>query len=382
MRSTRNLKSLVTLACCHLFIFYGPIDSQAKSEKADEKYRILVVDSYHGEYLWSQETGKGFASALLEQGFLDSKTQLEAFLKSDQVESQKATIKRVWMDTKRNSQPPQISSATKKVIDVIDAFKPQLVFLGDDNAANFIGNHYIDQGFPMVFWGVNGTPLKYNLLDSEEKPGHNITGVYQAGYFKESLAMLLELYPEAKNFAIIADDTATGRSKAKTIEALAKRGELPLSLNKTILTNDFDTWKSEIKAAEPEVDAFFVLNYQGLKDKNGQPLPTMEAPAWYLKNINKPEVSDEKQFVETGMLLSVDDSGYNQGYVATKMGLEFLLGRKSPATTAPLAPAPGPRVLNANRANQLKTPIAKTKVDEKITYSLGLGQRKPASGGR
>ena len=48
---------------------------------------------------------------------------------------------------------------------------------------------------PVVFWGVNGRPLKYGLLDSLERPGHNVTGVYQAGYLEECLASFLTRLP-------------------------------------------------------------------------------------------------------------------------------------------------------------------------------------------
>ena len=53
----------------------------------------------------------------------------------------------------------------------IEQFKPNLILLGDDNAANYVGNQYIDTNIPVVFWGINGLPLKYGLLDSLEKPG-------------------------------------------------------------------------------------------------------------------------------------------------------------------------------------------------------------------
>ena len=39
----------------------------------------------------------------------------------------------------------------------------------------------------MVFWGINGLPLKYGLIDTIEKPEHNVTGIYQAGYLKENV---------------------------------------------------------------------------------------------------------------------------------------------------------------------------------------------------
>ena len=55
-----------------------------------------------------------------------------------------------------------------------------------------------------VFWGVNGRPMKYGLLDSMDRPGHNVTGVWQSGYHKESLELLSQLVPNLKTYAIVA----------------------------------------------------------------------------------------------------------------------------------------------------------------------------------
>ena len=58
----------------------------------------------------------------------------------------------------------------------IRAFKPDVVLLGDDNAAKHIGAQLLDSSTPVVFWGINGLPLKYGLVDSLDAPGRNVTG--------------------------------------------------------------------------------------------------------------------------------------------------------------------------------------------------------------
>jgi ABC-type uncharacterized transport system substrate-binding protein len=331
------------------------------------KIRILVIDSYHPEYLWCKETHRGFTDALQAAEYFDNKKQVQYYLKNDNVETSKVLIKRFWMDTKRKNSISEINKTTSKLVQEIQKFSPSLIALGDDNAANYIGNQFIDTDIPIVFWGVNGTPLKYNLLDSFKRPGHNVTGVYQKGYYKESLLFLQEINPKIKTFAILSDDTTTGRSKSKTIQNQVLKGAINLKLVGATSTSSFENWKAMAKKYNKTADAIFLLNYQGLKLASGRPVSTKEVVAWFSKNITIPDVSDEMQFVERGALATVDDSGYNQGYQAGKLAIDFIKGKKKPESTPPLAPPPGPRVINKKRAKQLKININKNiKIDKVI----------------
>ena len=168
---------------------------------ASAKKRIFVVSSYHREYLWSQSTQQGLSEAMLKYGYLDNAQQIEAFTANDRVESAKAVVQKTWMDTKRKNSMQDIAEATVRIMQAIDKFQPDLVLLGDDNAANYIGNQLLDTEIPVVFWGINGLPLKYGLVDSMDNPGHNVTGVWQAGYHKESLELLQALCPDVQQFS-------------------------------------------------------------------------------------------------------------------------------------------------------------------------------------
>lgn len=338
---------------------------------APGKVRILVVDSYASDYLWSQETSRGFAQGMKEAGYFDDAAQIQEFAKSDTVQTSKAIFKKLWMNTKVKNALSEISKTTIDFMAQIRTFNPSLVFLGDDNATNYIGNQLIDGDSIVVFWGVNGTPLKYSLLDSIARPGHNVTGVYQKGYYAETIAMLRELVPKVRRFAILAEDSETARAKAKAIRALVDSGAIPLALVDTVITSSFKEWKEKALELRKNVDAFFVLNHSGLNDEKGEKINVMTVGRWYLANIEIPECSDERQFIQEGMLLTVDDSGFNQGYEAANLGAQFLSGAKQPATTTPIAPKAGPRLINLQRLNQLKLTMGPTfKVDEVIEHSL------------
>jgi ABC-type uncharacterized transport system substrate-binding protein len=318
-----------------------------------EKKRIFIVSSYHKEYLWSQSTQQGISDAMLKYKYLDNAEQVEALVASDYVESSNAVIQKVWMDTKRKNSLRDIGKATQLILEALNAFRPHLVLLGDDNAANYVGTQLLDTGIPVVFWGINGLPLKYGLVDSMDCPGHNITGVWQAGFHKESLELLQTLVPETKTFAILACDSETSRAAIKQIQALASSGKLPLQLVDVVATNAFPEFKVRALALAQQVDAFFVLNHDTLVDEQGKHVDMLEVGKWYLENIHKPEASHEDQFVREGMLLTANDSGYNQGHMAFEMAYDILEQGFNPGRMRTQTPAKGPYMINRQRARML-----------------------------
>jgi ABC-type uncharacterized transport system substrate-binding protein len=267
-----------------------------------------------------------------------------------------------------------MASATSRIMAALREFKPDVVLLGDDNAAKFIGAQLLDSKTPVVFWGINGLPLKYGLVDSMDSPGRNITGVWQQGYHKESLDLLKRLVPKAQTFAILACDSESARPNAKMIEQLAQRGVLPIKLVDKVMTNSLEEFKARALELSKKVDAFFVLNHDTLRDAKGNHVDMLDVGRWYLNNIRIPEASHEDQFVYEGMLLTANDSGYNQGYLAFEMAEGILERGLNPARMAVRTPERGPYLVNRNRARSLGIPLepAMYLIDEVVDKSLAL----------
>lgn len=345
----------------------------AEFSNNNEKKKILVISSYHREYLWSKDTNAGLCAAMLKYGYFENEDQINDYTKMDSVETSKAIVSKLWMDTKRKSDRHEISKTLVKIIDQVKRFNPDLIMLGDDNAVKYVGSHFIDTGIPVVFWGVNGNPLKYDLIDSLAKPGHNITGIYQAGYLKECVINLKKLVPSIKRFAILSDDSPSGRAKTKELISLGEEGKLPIEIIDAVTTNSFSEWKAMALSLNRKVDAFFILNHNTLKDKEQKSVDQLEIGAWYLRNIKKPDASHEKQFVIEGILSCVDDSGFKQGYEAVKIVDQILEEGKKPADIPVYAPEKGPFIVNRERAKDLgimhlidNNPLIEAHIDESL----------------
>jgi ABC-type uncharacterized transport system substrate-binding protein len=347
----------------------GHVQSNTPTRK-----RIFIVDSYDRGYIWSQSTQKGVNAAMRKYGYLDNEQQAAQLVRQDAVDSSRAVIRKEWMNSKRKDSRTDLANATTRIMGALAAFKPDLVLLGDDNAARHIGAQLLDTAIPVVFWGINGLPLKYGLVESMDAPGRNITGVWQSGYHKESLDLLKRLVPKAKTFAILACDSESSRPNVKLIEQLAQRGELPMQLVDRVLTNSLDEFKARALELSKRVDAFVVLNHDTLRDAKGNHVDMLEVGRWYLTNIKIPEASHEDQFVLEGMLLTANDSGFNQGHLAFEMAFNILDRGLHPARMAVRTPERGPYLVNRNRAKALgiKLDSAMYLIDEVIDTSLAL----------
>lgn len=322
-------------------------------KKAPEKKKIVVVSSYHREYPWSQETNKGFCDAMLRFGYFDTTGQAAEYTRNDRMETSRVILRKLWMDAKREKSRKSKVEATSRIVGEISAFDPDLVFLGDDDAAEYVGSQLLDTKVQVVFWGVNNTPVKYGLVDRPERPGHNVTGVYQPGYYRESLDLLKRIVPAVKTFAVLTDDSTAGRSHYKAIEYLARQGVLPLTLKETVVTGDYEQFKKRALELQSTVDAFFVAQYSSLRDSNGNYVSAPEVIRWYVANITIPETAEQGQFVRQGLLCGADDSGYKQGYEAVVIAHDILANNAVPAVYPPRAPRRGALMANRTRAREL-----------------------------
>ena len=323
------------------------------SRAETSKLRIIVVSSYHREYLWSQGTNRGFCDAMLKLGYFDTQKQVEEYTKNDYVESSRVIVKKLWMDTKRNSSRSKMAEAATEITRIAKAFQPDLLFLGDDNAANYIGNQFLDTEIPIVFWGINNTPVKYGLVDRPEHPGHNVTGVVELGYYEETLQLLKTLVPHVKTFAILSDESETGRSHVKAIESLAREGKLPLEWVETVSTGQFSVWKQKALELQEKVDAFFVAQYTVLKDEQEQYISAEEVTKWYLTHIHIPEAARSGQFIKNGMLCTANDPSSNQGFNAVVIAHDLLTKGMNPATYPTVIRKGGTIAVNVQRAKAL-----------------------------
>jgi hypothetical protein len=127
--------AIALLAACVVVAFVTRVD-------AADKKKVLLVDSYHEGYAWSDGEVAGAKSV-----FKDT-----------------VDLKVVRMDTKRNPSADAKKQAGEKVKAEIEAFKPDAVIVLDDNSVKYVTvPFYKDSPLPFVFAGVNWDASSYSL---------------------------------------------------------------------------------------------------------------------------------------------------------------------------------------------------------------------------
>jgi putative ABC transport system substrate-binding protein len=342
----------LSLICCLIIGIWLSPPGTAAAGTHSGKIRVLVVSSYHREYQWSRDTQRGFCDAMLKFGYFDNSDQAAEYTRNDSVETSKVVVRKFWMDAKKKNSRAELAKTARSIRMFARDFKPDIIFLGDDEAAEHLGKSYLDTGTPLVFWGLNDTPVKYGLVETADRPGHNATGVYQSGYYLETLGLLRTLSPGVRTIAVLTDETVSGRTHYKSLEYLARTGKLPVTLAETVVTSDWETWKAEALELQKKVDAFYVVSLGGFKRANGDPVPIREAAAWYASTISIPEAT-RGHYVREGLLCAADDSGYKQSSEAVSMAHDILEKGMRPATFAARTPSRGNLMVNRARAAKL-----------------------------
>ena len=104
--------------------------------------------------------------------------------------------------------------AGKEARELIESWKPDLVYTNDDNAQEYVAKYFVNSDIPFVFSGVNADPQKYGFVGSR-----NNTGVLEQEHFVESVQLLREMVPNVHKIAVIFDEGSTWPGVMKRMKA-------------------------------------------------------------------------------------------------------------------------------------------------------------------
>ena len=256
------------------------------------------------------------------------------------------------MDALNRNTPEQMQAQADRILADIRARKPDLVLTTDDDALARVGLALDDM--PVVFNGVNGDPRRYTVsakIDSLEKPGHNLTGVYQTTYYRQSLMLIKKLAPSTRTFATITDTSTTGKTLLASLKALDAES-LPLQWKDSLESDQFVRWKEKIKAWQNQVDVMFLLSANTVVDQQGNRMSMKQVIEWTAANSFLPDTACWAEQVHDGILVSATDDGAQQGRFSATLALKILQGA-DPGELPISTPPNGVPALNLARAKSL-----------------------------
>lgn len=201
---------------------------------------VFFVHSYHHAYPWVQEYYTAFKDRLGT-----------------------ASLEDYQMDTKRI--PHQdFQTKANEAIQLIQQKKPKVVVVSDDNALRLVGKPALQQGYKVVFLGVNGNPRLVLPITS------NLAGVLERPLLKRSVAELTRIIPDLRRILVLMDDGPTTTAIINTSFDSKMRQEIAgVQVNVRRLRH-LQEWQAEIGQSKAKgYDLIIIANYAKLLDNEG-----------------------------------------------------------------------------------------------------------------
>ena len=321
-------RRLLVAALCAVLAVGGAIATLRAPPAAAAKplFTILHIMSYHSPWEWTDEQLRGFRDAL-------AGVDVE--------------YKVLQLDMKRKSSPEWKESVARDARQLIDAWKPDLLFTSDDLAQEMVAKHYVNTKTPIVFSAVNADPAVYGFRGSA-----NVAGVLEHEHFVQSVELLKTLVPSMKKVAVILDRDPTWTGVVRRMKEEAKQ-LAGIEFVSWDVISTFEEYKQKILGYEGKVDAIASLGIFMFKDARGQNVPYPEVIEWTVKHSTIPDFSFWESRIGPGTLAAVTVSGYAQGLAAGKIARGILVDGKSPASFPMEATVKGEPMISLARARKL-----------------------------
>jgi len=258
--------------------------------------QILVINSYHPGYKWSDDTMHGLIAALHQF-------------------DPEALIQTEYLDTKRNNDPAYFQGLPACLESKYGKLRTDLVICTDESAFFLMLEHggRIFPGTPTVFCGVNTSPLP--------PLPRWMTGVHEDLDLPATIDMMRTLQPDLREIVAVCDRTSTGLA----IETELRRS-VPQGLTLKILDDlPLSDLVREAGALRPDQGLLFLIYF---RDRNGTVYGQNEAVQTIAKACRKPVFGAWRHFLGHGLFGGYLLNGYEQGRMAGTLAGRILSGER------------------------------------------------------
>ncbi|MBN2282034.1 MAG: hypothetical protein JXQ65_15735 [Candidatus Marinimicrobia bacterium] len=315
-------------------------------------------------YLYSQEFKKVYIIASYEESHFCGQPQetgvLKGLVKSGFFENMNLVVKRFYMDTKRtNTTRELMQKVGLQALQEIAEYQPNVVITLDDNAFREVGMKLIsDDRISVIFSGLNGQLEDYNLIEkfSEgRQPVKNITGIYEKLYVYQSIRVMQNAVPSARDkiFVGITDYSPTGNAITKqlNLELSPYLKDIKWEL---VRVRDWDEYVNVIHDLNnrQEVGVIYpiALTLQTRESETNFTAP--EIFAWTIEHSRLPDMALNYHFSKVGLFGGAAVNFEHMGFQAGKMAGKVLSGKS--VSNLPIEDAQEYSIVfNIKRASQL-----------------------------
>jgi ABC-type uncharacterized transport system substrate-binding protein len=260
------------------------------------------------------------------------------------------------MDVKRHRSPAEKAARGRLAREAVEQFRPDLIYLSDDDAVAEVAVPYAGSRVPIVFSGVNRTLLEHGI---EGAP--NITGVLEREHVAESLRLLRAVVPGVRRLAVVSDPSVYWDAAIERVRR--QMNALPsVLLQRVERPHDYATFQRVVSALPTQVDAWIGLGVFALPQADGSAVRYPELAQWVVQHTRLPDLSFWIDRVHHGTLLSVTVSEHEQGLAAGRLASAILRDGLSPSSLPVRPTSHGRPAISLARARQLGIAVRSTQL--------------------
>ena len=307
----------------YFVFFYNPWEFTE-----DRPIKIFILNSYRYEYPFTKGQNDGFLDGLVESG-IDFE------------------LKDFSMSTKANKSEHWKQEKAMEAMELINEWKPDLLYITDDNAQKYVGMNYLDTDLLIIFSGINA-----NVEDYGYDKARNVAGVLERYSFSQPLNFFHQVFPFAEKIAVIRGDDVSARSSMELMKKGLKE-YTELEIVEFHLVEFFEDYKKLIMDYQGKIDGVYLGDLSAFKYESGESVDFRDLVRWTVENSKIPEISGIEDAVGAGVLLGVSDAPYDHGVIAWEIAEEILLDGRRPSSFPSEWEIEGDKFINLARAKML-----------------------------
>jgi diguanylate cyclase (GGDEF)-like protein/PAS domain S-box-containing protein len=296
------LKNIAKTICWQFsLVFFLFLMNVSAIAKADFSYgsTVLVINSYHQGFPWSDGIYSGFKKVIDEADFpVDLHVE--------------------YLDTKRFSSKTMFPLAAAMMA-VKSAHHFDAIVVTDNNALSFLmkyrQSHFA--GIPAIFVGINS--YSQDLIGADKL----ITGIAETTAPDANYQLLMSLHPDMTEVVLLSDTTPTGLAEQQRFVQAAQPYESRFSV-RSISDWTLSELKQQLSALKPGTIVFRLPLH---RDKEGLSMTLKESVSILLENTSVPIYSAWDTAISEGVVGGYVATSTLQGEVAAEYLLEILAGK-------------------------------------------------------
>lgn len=291
-----SIKRPITVILIIISVFYLNVKVSFAGEA--KKNHILILNSYHKGFAWTDGTLKGIENILKNN---DNVIRIE------------------YMDAKTIKDEKHLNNLFELYKHKFNNYKFDVIIASDDDAYNFLKKYHEDlfKDTPIICSGLN------SFDDFVTNKENRFTGIAETIDIKDTLDIGFKLHKNVKNVIVTADDSLASDI---TIEIIKK--VMPLyGTNKEFYFFQNDSIEKQKDYLSKIPKDSMILQIGIYKDELGEPITVEQGNKVIGERANVPMYSCWEMDLGNGVIGGKMISAYTQGGVVAEMALQVLNGK-------------------------------------------------------